>query len=111
MPRAIPQQDKKYYSYDPRQIHSDFHNKIGPPQRTSRSRRRMSAIGKSGRDSGHRVSVANDPSVWTGRVLQAGCERWRGLVLRFCIRPVNRAFMLLAIMDIRTHPISFCERP
>src|ERR1700683_5049231 len=58
---------------------------------------------------------AEDPTVWTGRVLQAGFERWRGLVLRFCIRPVNRAFMLLAIMDIRTHPISFCakgpERP
>ena len=66
---------------------------------------------------GHRKTLAanwgnlNDPTVWTGRVLQAGCERWRGLVLRFCIRPVNRAFMLLAIMDIRTHPISFCERP
>ena len=30
MPRANPQQDKKYYSYDPRQTHSDFHNKIGP---------------------------------------------------------------------------------
>ena len=59
----------------------------------------------------HRRSVEIDPTVWTGRVLQAGCERWRGLVLRFCIRPVNRAFMLLAIMDIRTHPISFCERP
>src|ERR1700733_13223540 len=29
MPRANPQQDKKYYSYDPRQTHSDFHNKIG----------------------------------------------------------------------------------
>ena len=57
------------------------------------------------------ASGGNDPTVWTGRVLQAGCERWRGLVLRFCIRPVNRAFMLLAIMDIRTHPISFCERP
>jgi hypothetical protein len=29
MPRANPQQDKKYYSYDPRQTHSDFHSKIG----------------------------------------------------------------------------------
>jgi hypothetical protein len=27
------------------------------------------------------------------------------------IRPVNRAFVLLAIMDIRAHPISFSERP
>jgi len=53
----------------------------------------------------------SDPSVWTGRVLQVGCERWRGLVLRFCIRPVSRALVLLAIMDIRAHPISFCERP
>jgi len=56
-------------------------------------------------------SFANDPTVWTGRVLQAECERWRGLVLRFCIRPVNGAFVLLAIMDIRAHPLSFSERP
>ena len=26
---------------------------------------------------------------------------WRRLVLRFCIRPLNGAFVLLAIMDIR----------
>jgi hypothetical protein len=52
-----------------------------------------------------------DPTVWTGRVLQAGCERWRVLVLRFCIRPVSRALVLLAIMDIRAHPLSFSERP
>ena len=31
--------------------------------------------------------------------------------MRFCIRPVSRALVLLAIMDIRAHPISFCERP
>jgi len=55
--------------------------------------------------------IWDDPTVWTGRVLQAGCERWRGLVLRFCIRPVIRALVLLAIMDIRAHPISFSERP
>jgi hypothetical protein len=30
MPRANPQQDKKYYSCHPRQTHGDFHNKIGP---------------------------------------------------------------------------------
>jgi hypothetical protein len=36
---------------------------------------------------------------------------WRWLVLRFCIRPLNGALLLLAIMDIRAHPISFCERP
>jgi len=29
MPRANPQQNKKYYSCDPRQTHGDFHNKIG----------------------------------------------------------------------------------
>jgi integrase len=32
--------------------------------------------------------------VWTGRALQVGCERWRGLVLRICIRPVNGAPIL-----------------
>ena len=36
---------------------------------------------------------------------------WRRLVLRFCIRPLNGAASLLAIMDIRAHPISFSERP
>ena len=35
----------------------------------------------------------------------------RGLVLRICIRPLHGAFVLLAIMDIRAHPISFSERP
>ena len=44
-------------------------------------------------------------------MFQAKCDGWRQLVLRFCIRPVNGAFMLLAIMDIRAHPISFSEGP
>jgi hypothetical protein len=35
----------------------------------------------------------------------------RGLVLLICIRPLRGAFVLLAIMDIRAHPISFSERP
>jgi hypothetical protein len=34
-----------------------------------------------------------------------------GLVLHFCIRPVSRALVLLAIMDIRAHPLSFSKRP
>jgi hypothetical protein len=38
-------------------------------------------------------------------------SKWRGMVLRICIRPLHRAFVLLAIMDIRAHPISFSERP
>ena len=37
--------------------------------------------------------------------------KWRGLVLRICIRPLHGAVELLAIMDIRAHPISFSERP
>ena len=36
---------------------------------------------------------------------------WRRLVLRFCVRPLHGAFVLLAIMDIRAHPISFSDRP
>jgi hypothetical protein len=38
-------------------------------------------------------------------------KKWRALVLRICIRPLHEAFVLLAIMDIRAHPISFSERP
>jgi hypothetical protein len=44
-------------------------------------------------------------------MLHAEMNDWRGLVLRFCILPVNRAFVLLAIMDSRGHPISFCQGP
>ena len=33
-------------------------------------------------------------------------NKWR-VVLRLCIRPLHGAFVLLAIMDIRAHPISF----
>jgi len=58
-----------------------------------------------------RAPSIHDPCVWTGRVLQARCDEWRRLVLRFCIRPLNGAVLLLAIMDIRAHPISFSERP
>ena len=36
---------------------------------------------------------------------------WRRLVLRFCIRPTDGAFELLAIMDIRARSISFASRP
>ena len=36
---------------------------------------------------------------------------WRTLVLRFCIRPIDGAFKLLAIMDIRARSISFASRP
>jgi hypothetical protein len=50
-------------------------------------------------------------SVWTGRAFQAGFDDLETIVLRFCIRPVNEAASLLAIMDIRAHPISFSERP
>jgi hypothetical protein len=33
-----------------------------------------------------------------------------GVVLRICIRPLHGAFVLLAIMDIRAHPISFSRK-
>ena len=39
------------------------------------------------------------PSVWTGRALQAESDDLERLVLRFCIRPIDGAFELLAIMD------------
>jgi hypothetical protein len=31
---------------------------------------------------------AIDPTVWTGRALQAESAEWQQLVLRFCIRPL-----------------------
>ena len=45
--------------------------------------------------------------VRTGRAVQSECGKWKGLVLRICIRPLNGAFVLLAVTDIRAHPISF----
>jgi hypothetical protein len=51
------------------------------------------------------------PSVWTGRALQAESDDLEKLVLRFCIRPMDGAFRLLAIMDIRARSISFTTRP
>ena len=36
---------------------------------------------------------AFDPTVWTGRALQAGCEQMEGVVLRICIRPLRGAFV------------------
>ena len=55
--------------------------------------------------------AAPGPSVWTGRALQAENDDLKKLVLRFCIRPVDGAFELLAIMDIRARSISFASRP
>ena len=51
------------------------------------------------------------PSVWTGRALQAESDDLEKLVLRICIRPIDGAFELLAIMDIRARSISFTTRP
>ena len=51
------------------------------------------------------------PSVWTDRALQAESDDLEKLVLRFCTRTLSGALVLLAIMDIRAHPISFSERP
>ena len=43
--------------------------------------------------------------------LQAESDDLERLVLRFCIRPIDGAFELLAIMDIRARSISFATRP
>src|SRR2546430_16662278 len=51
------------------------------------------------------------PSVWTGRALQVENDDLGKLVLRFCIRPIDGGFELLAIMDIRARSISFATRP
>ena len=43
--------------------------------------------------------------------MQAESDDLEKLVLRFCIRPIDGAFELLAIMDIRARSISFATRP
>src|SRR5438270_3419904 len=58
-----------------------------------------------------RPMSAYGPSVWTGRALQVENDDLGKLVLRFCIRPIDGAFELLAIMDIRARSISFATRP
>jgi hypothetical protein len=55
--------------------------------------------------------TGNDPTVWTGRALQAECDDLEMIGLAHLYRPLHGAFMLLAIMDIRAHPISFSEGP
>ena len=35
-----------------------------------------------------RAPSTRDPTVWTGRALQAESAEWQQLVLRFCIRPL-----------------------
>jgi hypothetical protein len=56
------------------------------------------------------ASVADDPSVWTGRALQAESTEWQtGLALLYPALAWSRS--LLAIMDIRARPISFSDRP
>jgi hypothetical protein len=47
----------------------------------------------------------------SGRALQVENDDLEKLVLRFCIRPIDGAFELLAIMDIRARSISFATRP
>ena len=76
------------------------------PERRLVQRSEMSDVGGQAE-----VACARSKDASDGRVLQARCDEWRRLVLRFCIRPLNGAVLLLAIMDIRAHPISFSERP
>jgi hypothetical protein len=58
-----------------------------------------------------RALSIHGPSVWTGRALQVENDDLEKLVLRFCIRPIDGAFELLATMDIRARSISFATRP
>ena len=52
----------------------------------------------------------DDPSVWTGRALQAESAKWQCWSCSSVSGPLVER-MLLAIMDIRAHPISFSDRP
>ena len=74
---------------------------------------KLKSAAQFGKNSGRprRTPSGNGPSVWTGRALQAESDDLERLVLRFCIRPIDGAFELLAIMDIRARSISFASRP
>jgi hypothetical protein len=51
--------------------------------------------------------TASGTFVWTGRALQAECDDLEKIGLALLYPALNGAFVLLAIMDIRAHPISF----
>jgi transposase len=57
------------------------------------------------------TDVANELLYGPAARCKAKMMIWRKLVLRFCIRPIDGAFELLAIMDIRARSISFATRP
>jgi hypothetical protein len=80
-----------------------------------RALRRLARRAVGGPGAGDRISGVwpgtGTHSVWTGRALQAESDDLEKLVLRFCIRPMDGAFRLLAIMDIRARSISFTTRP
>ena len=61
------------------------------------------------------MALANSEPSTHGMYVAVRCKLdltiWRGLVLRFCNRPLLGAASLPATMDIRAHPISFSDRP
>jgi hypothetical protein len=57
---------------------------------------------------------ACDPTVWTGRALQAESSKWQWLVLRFCIRPLrgaDRSWPLWISARVRSHSRIGPQRP
>jgi hypothetical protein len=86
------------------------HYRVGCSARSSAlPRERFSPLAQSGRlhNDGFGMSALYGPTVRC----KPNVKKWRGLVLRICIRPLHGAFVLLAIMDIRAPPISFSESP
>src|SRR5258708_37863108 len=62
--------------------------------------RKRLLIGVDRKLSVHGQNDANDPNVWSGRALQEDFVELAAAVLHQCIRPLIRAFVLRAIMDI-----------
>ena len=55
--------------------------------------------------------VAPDPTVWTGRALQAESDDLEIIGLALLYPALERSVVFLAIMDIRARSISFSDRP
>jgi hypothetical protein len=56
-------------------------------------------------------AAVHDPSVWTGRALQAGFDDLEVFGLAHLYSALLRERLFPAIMEVRTHPISFTSRP
>jgi hypothetical protein len=57
------------------------------------------------------MRISAPGTLYAGRTLQAGYDYLKMVGLALLYPALEWSALLLAIIDIRAHPISFCERP